>query len=99
MENLEALAKTATRIIFSNGLQDPWSAQSVTSELAGSLVAVNIPDGSHHSDLGAPPNPTPTKEDSPTLKAAGAKELAILKRWLAEAQQERREGHSGIGNI
>ena len=66
------------------GLLDPWSAQSVTQNVSSTLVAINIPDGSHHSDLGAPPNPDVSEADSPTLRAARAQQLAILKGWLEE---------------
>ena len=60
------------------------AAQSVTRNASRTLVAVNIADGSHHSDLGAPPNPDVSEADSPTLRAARAQQLAILKGWLEE---------------
>jgi len=78
------LADATSHVIFTNGLLDPWSAQSVTQNVSSTLVAINIPDGSHHSDLGAPPNPDVSEADSPTLRAARAQQLAILKGWLEE---------------
>ena len=67
---------------ITNGLLDPWSSQSVTVNASESLIAINIPDGSHHSDLGAPPNPTIQANDSPALKAARAQQLVLLRSWL-----------------
>ena len=80
------LARAASHVIFTNGMQDPWSAQSITANASATLIAINIPDGSHHSDLGAPTNPVVSAVDSPTLKAARAQQLAILRSWLKEGR-------------
>ena len=37
-------------VIFSNGGLDPWSSASVTRNASSSLVAINIPNASHHSE-------------------------------------------------
>merc|ERR1712039_368656 len=84
IDRLEDLATQTSRLIFSNGLLDPWSSQSVTRNLSQSLVAVNIADGSHHSDLGAATNPVPTSSDSESLRAARETEVWLLKTWLVE---------------
>jgi hypothetical protein len=76
------LARTTSHVIFTNGLLDPWSSQSVTADASATLVAINLPDGSHHSDLGAPPNPTISPDDSPSLRAARAQQLQLLRQWL-----------------
>ena len=58
----------------------------MTQNASATLVAINIPDGSHHSDLGAPPNPTVSATDSPTIRAARVQQLALLKVWLKELE-------------
>mmetsp|Transcript_42978 Transcript_42978/g.112917 ORF Transcript_42978/g.112917 Transcript_42978/m.112917 type:complete len:329 (-) Transcript_42978:236-1222(-) len=86
-KGLEGLAATTSHVIFTNGLLDPWSSQSVTKNASDTLVAINLPDGSHHSDLGAPPNPTISSDDSSSLKAARATQLQILRQWLDELRR------------
>jgi hypothetical protein len=91
MDDLERFASMTSRIIFSSGELDPWSAQSVRQDLSDTLIAINISDGSHHSDLGSSPNPFPTPDDSPALTAAREREVSILRQWVAEVGRERAE--------
>lgn len=50
--DLARFAATASRIIFSSGSFDPWSAQSINRTLAPTLPFVLIEGGAHHSDIG-----------------------------------------------
>jgi lysosomal Pro-X carboxypeptidase len=68
---------TATNIIFSNGLRDPWSAGGVLQSLSESLIAIQIPNACHHEDLRqSGPN------DPPELKEARNQEISIIKTWI-----------------
>ena len=48
-----------TRIIFSNGLQDPWSAGGVVRNISHNptIVAITIENGAHHQDLNGGASP------------------------------------------
>ena len=43
--------RSSSRIIFSNGLIDPWRGGGVLSNLSESIVAVHVPRGAHIYDL------------------------------------------------
>lgn len=64
------------RILFSNGILDPWSFAGV-SEANNSLWMV----GAHHADL-CLPNPA----DHPTVVAARTAELNVLTEWLSTSR-------------
>jgi len=70
---------TATNIIFSNGLRDPWSAGGVLQSLSESLIAIQIPNACLHEDL-RPTGPN----DPPELTAARNQEISIIKGWINE---------------
>ena len=42
---------SASNIVFSNGLLDPWSSGGVLKSSEGGVVTVIIPEGAHHLDL------------------------------------------------
>jgi dipeptidyl-peptidase-2 len=78
------LKKSPSRIIFSNGLLDPWHVGGVLESLSDSLVAVIIKDGAHHLDLRAS-----NKDDPQSVITARKQEVALLHQWIDEISSER----------
>eukprot|EP01051_Picozoa_sp_SAG22_P021095 SAG22_NODE_4522_length_1245_cov_0.845550_2_plen_97_part_01 len=76
-----------TRILFSNGLLDPWSAGGVLKNISGNptIVAVTIADGAHHQDL----NGGASAADTPAMRAARRQEKQVLTGWVNEIRRER----------
>jgi len=52
--------------------------------LSQSLVAINMPNGAHHSDLSHDP---PGPHDTPDITAGRAQAAGLLAKWLAEIQR------------
>jgi len=73
------ISTSATHIIFSNGLLDPWHVGGFLSNLSDTLPAVVIAEGAHHLDLRAS-NPL----DPQSVIDARLQEVAYLKQWLSE---------------
>ncbi|KAI6705769.1 hypothetical protein NL676_008731 [Syzygium grande] len=72
------LQRFASNIIFSNGLQDPYSSGGVLKNISSTVVAIYTTKGSHTLDiLGA-------KESDPDWLVEQRKtEIKIMKKWLA----------------
>lgn len=75
--------KSASNIIFSNGLRDPWSAGGVLETLSDTLVSIKIPGACHHEDLRAQGS-----NDPKPLLEARKQEVEIIKRWLEEYHKQ-----------
>ena len=75
------LGNATSKIIFSNGLLDPWHGGGYLTSPGdpNSLPTIIIPSGAHHLDLRGK-NP----QDPPDVTAARQKEVDIFKQWLAE---------------
>eukprot|EP01083_Nonionella_stella_P198527 728809_1 len=76
-------AEITSRIIFSNGEQDGWSAGGVLKNMSESLIAIVIPNGAHHSDMRGS-----SSYDTQDIKDAREQERNILKQWIKEVQQQ-----------
>lgn len=76
--------RTASNIVFSNGLLDPWSSGGVLTNdtLPSSVIALLLPMGAHHLDL-----MFEDPADPPDVHEARAVEEAHVRKWIAEAQQ------------
>jgi len=82
-----SLARSASRILFSYGTKDPWATMGVGfHDLSERLPVVAIDGGSHCADMayGRP------GDSKPMLRARG-QQGTILRRWLAEIAQERKQ--------
>jgi len=76
----------ASRIIFSNGLLDPWHGGGFLNNMSNSLIAFIIKDGAHHLDLRSS-NPS----DPPSVVSARAEEMNMIDNWLLQAKAERKK--------
>ncbi|CAH9110470.1 unnamed protein product [Cuscuta europaea] len=73
------LKKFGSNIIFSNGMQDPWSRGSVLKNISDSIVALVTEKGAHHADFRHA-----TKDDPDWLINQREKEIEILHKWIGE---------------
>lgn len=76
----------ATRVLFTNGLNDGWSVGSITEspDEGKGLIALNFPNGAHHSDLS---HSDPGPQDTQDIQE-GHKEISkIIGAWLEEIIQ------------
>ncbi|XP_033632397.1 lysosomal Pro-X carboxypeptidase-like [Asterias rubens] len=78
--------RTASNIVFSNGLLDPWSSGGVLKSISDTLVAVIIPEGAHHLDLRSK-----NKDDPPSVTAARNTEKQYIKKWITAAKAKRQQ--------
>lgn len=72
-----------TRVIFSNGLLDPWHGGGVLTNLSESLIAIIIELGAHHLDLRSS-NPL----DPDCVVKAREQEVYWIKKWISEIRVE-----------
>lgn len=73
-----------THIVFTNGLNDGWSAGGITYNIseASQLLVINMVNGAHHSDLShSEPDPEVDTED---VTQARSEISDLLARWLSE---------------
>ena len=77
----DRLPHVSSRIIFTNGLNDGWSAGGILTNLSATLLAFNAPDGAHHSDLS---HLWPSDADTPDVVSMRASVHDTLARWVAE---------------
>jgi hypothetical protein len=77
----------ASRILFTNGVQDMWAGGSIMTDLSDSLLALNFENGAHHSDLN---HHGPADSDTPDIKAGYIAITDILGNWIDEIKAESR---------
>lgn len=74
---------TATNIVFSNGLMDPWSSGGVLRNLSASAVAIVIPEGAHHIDLRSSES-----NDPYSVILARKYHRFFIKKWIKEHHEK-----------
>lgn len=84
----EELRAQASRIVFTNGLNDGWSVGGILHSLAPEkgLLSINLPNGAHHSDLSHG-----FGNDTPDVQAAHVKLIALVGSWIEEVKHEQGE--------
>jgi lysosomal Pro-X carboxypeptidase len=86
-KNIKAVLKnSASNIVFSNGLLDPWSGGGVLEDISSSIVALVVPEGAHHLDLRAA-----TESDPNWLVQQRAMEIRYISKWLAEVYRDKKQ--------
>jgi lysosomal Pro-X carboxypeptidase len=77
----DLVGRNASRILFVNGGNDLWSPGSYVEDLSDSLLAIDMPNGAHHSEVYA------LKDDTKDVKRAQKDIAKILGRWLKEIKK------------
>jgi len=88
----QAFLEQGSRIIFSNGLLDPYHGNGFLQSLSPSMPAIVLSDGAHHLDLRAR-NPL----DPQSVTAARDQELKYLRQWVQEGRHMDRTNAKGKG--
>jgi len=83
--DLENLRSQTSRIVFTNGLNDGWSVGSVLESPAPEkdLIAINLPNGAHHSELS---HRDGSAIDTDDVKEAKLRITQLLRQWLQESR-------------
>ncbi|GMH91645.1 hypothetical protein TrVE_jg10783 [Triparma verrucosa] len=83
----DILSTTLSRTLFTNGLNDGWSVGSITETLSEErqLIAMNFPNGAHHSDLS---HSDPGPNDTEDIQEGHEKIAALIGEWLIEIMEE-----------
>ena len=84
-----ALVETSvTCIVFLNGMQDMWMGGSYITNLSDTLLAVNMINAAHHSDLTHTSLKYDEGHDTDDVKDAKEKIVEILEIWIEEVKLE-----------
>ncbi|PSS21024.1 Lysosomal Pro-X carboxypeptidase [Actinidia chinensis var. chinensis] len=75
----QVLKRSGSNIIFSNGMQDPWSRGSVLKNISATIIALVTKQGAHHVDFRSA-----TKEDPDWLVQQRRQEEEIIQSWVDE---------------
>ncbi|KAJ4958393.1 hypothetical protein NE237_025504 [Protea cynaroides] len=79
----QVLKRFGSNIIFSNGMQDPWSRGSVLKNISGSIIALVTEKGAHHVDFRSA-----RKDDPDWLVEQRRQEVEIIQSWIDDYYSE-----------
>ncbi|KAL7575076.1 hypothetical protein ACA910_000447 [Epithemia clementina (nom. ined.)] len=82
----------ASHILFTNGLNDGWSVSGIQQNLSDTLVALNFPNGAHHSDLWG----RVVDQDTPDIVDGVRRIQQLLGTWLEELPSYRLYHRSAV---
>jgi len=75
----------ASRILFTNGLNDGWSVSGIQSNLSETVLALNFENGAHHSDLS---RNGPSQNDTMDIQQGFVAIQNILSTFLKDVKSE-----------
>jgi lysosomal Pro-X carboxypeptidase len=79
----DLVGQGASRILFTNGRNDMWSAGSYLEDISDSILTINMPNGAHHSELS---HANAQNLDTDDVRDAHDEIVDILSRWLDEVR-------------
>lgn len=77
--------QTTKHVLFVNGVQDMWAGGSEMHNVSDTVVAINLENGAHHSDLS---HTGPSENDTPDVKQAFIQIQNYLELWLNDIQNK-----------
>lgn len=77
----DLLLSNTSYILFTNGLKDGWSVGGIQQNLSDNVVAINFPNGAHHSDLS---HIGPTVNDTSDIQEGFRRIRSLFALWLNE---------------
>ncbi|KAF8400545.1 hypothetical protein HHK36_013844 [Tetracentron sinense] len=83
----QVIKRFGSNIIFSNGMQDPWSRGGVLKNISASIIALVTEKGAHHVDFRSA-----TKDDPDWLVEQRKQEVEIIQRWIDEYHVDLKQG-------
>ena len=81
----ERLRLVTDHIVFTNGLNDGWSAGGILSNLSDTLLAFNAATGAHHSDLS---HSWPSDSDTADVLLMRQQVASVITGWIKQLQQQ-----------
>jgi hypothetical protein len=77
----DRLPHVTDHIIFTNGLNDGWSAGGILSNISATLLAFNAETGAHHSDLS---HNWPSNTDTADVVLLREQVSSVITSWIQE---------------